>query len=194
MSARELANSKTLYDYQMKLAGYKNRKVPDYVAMVRNSRNLLYARVLRAYENADVNSKQFAMQIAAGVNAESSPRRLFEALRKLNTLKAPTKSTAKTTMVEDLAKSKNFSNYGKKMMKYKGMKNYAKALVEAKALVAERVRGRYAQLKKAQRSEVNKYVDIDAATNKGSSPAVMFNALEEMRRFRDPANQSWRFK
>jgi len=104
MSARELANSKTLYDYQMKLAGYKNRKVPDYVAMVRNSRNLLYARVLRAYENADVNSKQFAMQIAAGVNAESSPRRLFEALRKLNTLKAPTKSTAKTTMVEDLAK------------------------------------------------------------------------------------------
>jgi len=79
-------------------------------------------------------------------------------------------------------------------MKYKGMKNYAKALVEAKALVAERVRGRYAQLKKAQRSEVNKYMDIDAATNKGSSPAVMFNALEEMRRFRDPANQSWRFK
>jgi hypothetical protein len=193
MTAKKLANAKNLYEYQMKLAMYKNNKVPNYVAMVRNSRTLLYNRVLRSSQNVPEKSKVFATQIANGVNAESSPRRLFEALQKLNRLKKAPKATT-ATMVEDLAKSRNFSNYGKKMLKYQGQKTYAQALVKAKALVADRVRARYEELTKAQRGEVNKYVDIGAATNKASSPAVMFNALDEMRRFRDPANQSWRFE
>ena len=192
MSARDLAKSNTLYDYQMKLASYRNNKVPNYVAMVRNSRALLYARVLRAYENTPDESKQFAMQIARGVNAENSPRKLFEALKKLQTLKSVKKDAA--TMVEDLARSRTFSNYGKKVLKYKDKKNYSKAVVKAKALLAERVRGRYNALTKKQRQQVNEYVNINAATNKGSSPVVMFNALDEMRRFRDPSNQSWRFE
>jgi hypothetical protein len=193
MSAKKLAKAKNLYEYQMKLASYKNNKVPNYTSMVRNSRALLYNRVLRSSQNVNEKSKVFATQIANGVNAESSPRRLFEALQKLNRLKTAPKTLAKDTMVEDLAKSRTFSNYGKKMLKYQGQKNYAQALVKAKALVAERVRARYMQLTKAQRNEVDEYVDIRAATNKASSPAVMFNALEEMRRFRDPMNQSWRF-
>ena len=193
MTAKKLADAKNLYEYQMKLARYKDNKIPNYMAMVRNSRALLYNRVLRSSQNVPEKSKVFATGIANRVNAESSPRRLFEALQKLNMLKkSPSKTT--TSMVEDLAKSRNFSNYGKKMLKYQGQKNYAQALVKAKALVSERVRARYAQLTKAQRDEVNKYVDINAATNKASSPAVMFNALDEMRRFRDPMNHSWRFE
>ena len=190
---RDLGSAKTLYSYQQKLAEYKNNKIPNYVGMVRNSRALLYNRVLRSSQNVPEKSTAFAKQLANGVNAESSPRRLFEALRKLNTLKTSPRVSTKMSMVEDLAKSRNFSNYGKKTLKYQGQKNYAKAAVKAKALVAERVRARYAQLSKPQREEVNKYVDIGAATNKASSPAVMFNALNEMRRFRDPSNQSWRF-
>jgi len=192
---RKLADAKNLYQYQMKLAKYRDKKIPNYMAMVRNSRTLLYNRVVRSSENVPETSKVFAESVVTGVNAESSPRLLFEALQKLNALKrSPRATSTKTTMVDDLAKSRNFSNYGKKMLKYQGQKKYARALVEAKARVAERVRNRYAQLTKAQRGEVNKYVNIGAATNKASSPAVMFNALDEMRRFRDPMNQSWRFE
>ena len=97
-------------------------------------------------------------------------------------------------MVNDLTKSNNFSTYGKKMVLYQNQKNYAKALVKAKAKVADRVRTRYEQLSENQQKKVNAFVDVNAAKNKNANPVLMFNALREMRRFRSPRNQSWRFE
>jgi len=188
MSARELANSNSFYNYQMKLARYKNKKVkPEkYISLVKNTRALLYARVLRAYERAFAESKETAMNAIKTVNAESSPKRLFEALKKLNTVKP----VPKMTMAADLANSRTFSNFGKKMLKYTGEKGYAEGVVKAKALLAERVRNSYEKLSESQKNEVKKYVNTRAAMNKTSNPAIMFNALDEMNRY---LTGSWRF-
>jgi hypothetical protein len=210
---RNLSNSKTLYNFQQKLATYKNNKEPNYVRAVLNTRPLLFARVLRAYTQLPEKMKQFGIDIVRDVNQNSSPRLLFDALKKLEALNTMARrgspalsmltkpsepiNAPKYTMeemVNDLSKSNNFSSYGKKMVLYQNQKNYSKALVKAKAKVADRVRTLYEQLSENQQKKVNAFVDVNAAKNKNANPVLMFNALREMRRFRSPRNQSWRFE
>jgi hypothetical protein len=88
-------------------------------------------------------------------------------------------------MAEDLAKSRNWTNYSKKALLYQGQANYSKAVVDAKAVLSNRVKKRYEELTKKQQEQTQKYANV-AGMNKSSSPENLLNALAEMRRFKRP--------
>ena len=203
--AKNLGSATNLYTFQKKLANYKDKKIPNYLTAVKNARPMLYERVLnkaRALPNRILVSGK---QISNAVSKNSSPKELFNAMKKLNTLKSThnkTKTLAspfatknvspignvkftQNQMAEDLAKSRNWTNYSKKALLYQDQANYSKAVVNAKAVLSNRVKKRYGELTKKQQEETQKYVNV-AAMNKSSSPANLLNALEEMRRFKRP--------
>lgn len=209
---QDLGNSANLYNFQQKLAMYKNKREPNYVRAVLNARPMLYMRVLRAYNNVPEGVMEYAAKILGNVNQESSPRVLFDAMKKMRALNKMVRRTPGISMltkskeplvqmkytmkqmVEDLSKSKDLSSYGKKLILYQNQNNYAKAVVKAKALVAERVRERYENLTKGGKQVIKNMVDINAAKNKNASPALMFTALNEMRKLRiGSEKQAWRF-
>jgi hypothetical protein len=209
---QDLGNAANLYNFQQKLAMYKNKREPNYVRAVLNARPMLYMRVLRAYNSIPEGMMQYGAKILSNVNQESSPRLLFDAMKKLRALNKMVRRTAGISiltkpnepvgqkkytmkqMVDDLSKSKNLSSYGKKVILYQNQNNYAKAVVKAKALVAERVRDNYANLTKGGKETIKSMVDINAAKNKNASPALMFTALNAMRRLRTSgAKEAWRF-
>jgi hypothetical protein len=209
---QDLGNAANLYNFQQKLAMYKNKREPNYVRAVLNARPMLYMRVLRAYNGVPEGMMQYASKILDDVNQESSPRLLFDAMKKLRALNKMVRRTPGISMltkpsepvgqkkytmqqmVDDLSKSKNLSSYGKKVILYQNQKNYAKAVVKAKALVAERVRANYTNLTDGAKKAIRGVVDIKAAKNKNASPALMFTALNAMRKLRAGVDKSaWRF-
>lgn len=96
-------------------------------------------------------------------------------------------------MVEDLGRSRRLFNFQLKLANYKNKKtpNYFKAVIESKAMLMRRVKNKYKKLTKAQKERLT--FDM-RALKKSASPANLFNALDDLNRFKTSANNaSWRF-
>ena len=203
--AKNLGSATNLYAFQKKLANYKDKKIPNYLIAVKNARPMLYERVLNKARTLPNRILASGKQISNSVSQNSSPKELFNAMKKLNGLKSAHEKTktlaspfatknvtpienvkfTQNQMAEDLAKSRNWTNYSKKALLYQGQANYSKAVVDAKAVLSNRVKKRYEELTKKQQEQTQKYANV-AGMNKSSSPENLLNALAEMRRFKRP--------
>ena len=203
--AKNLGSATNLYAFQKKLANYKDKKIPNYLTAVKNARPMLYERVLNKARTLPNRILASGKQISNSVSQNSSPKELFNAMKKLNGLKSAHEKTktlaspfatknvtpignvkfTQNQMAEDLAKSRNWTNYSKKALLYQGQANYSKAVVDAKAVLSNRVKKRYEELTKKQQEQTQKYANV-AGMNKSSSPENLLNALAEMRRFKRP--------
>lgn len=191
---QDLISANTLYNYQQKLAKYKNKREPNYIRAVRESRPAIFMRVLRAYNNVPNSKLTEGVKILENVNQDSSPRELFEALKKMRALNTgpgqglsilqngeavPKLTFTQKAMVKDLVRTRNYDPvlYKKKMLLYQNQKNYAKALIEAKGILANRVREKYETLPNAYKKMVRNSIDINAGRNKNSNINTILKAL-----------------
>lgn len=194
LMVQDLISANTLYNYQQKLAKYKNKREPNYVRAVRDTRPVIFMRVLRAYNNVPNSKLTEGVKILENVNQDSSPRELFEALKKMralmtkptkglsileNTEPVPKLTFTQKAMVKDLVRTRNYDPmlYRKKMLLYQNQKDYAKALIEAKGILANRVREKYETLPNAYKKMVRNSIDINAGRNKNSNINTILKTL-----------------
>jgi hypothetical protein len=199
----KFGNAQTLYNYQRLRAIYANRKEPNYVNAMRQSRPILYERLQKLVARLPEEIFNNGRNIYLSVSANSSPKELFNAMNKVKRLRVkPTEplqpvikdplNTLKYTqtyMAQELGKSRNRKNYANKALLFMGQTNFARAVVRAKVILAKRVKQRYARLSE----ENKKFVNI-SRLNKSSNPEQLLKALERMSKFNMTNNNaSWRF-
>lgn len=199
----KFGNAKTLYDYQRLRAIYTNRKEPNYVEAMRQSRPILYKRLENKVARLPTALFNKGVNVFLSVSANSSPKELFNAMNRVNRLKMPPKvierpvvkeplnklKYTQTYMAQELGKSRNRKNYANKQLLFMGQTNYARAVVRAKVILAKRVKQRYSRL-----SEANKRLVNISGLGKSSNPEQLLKALERMAKFNtNNNNASWRF-
>jgi len=196
----KFGNANTLYNYQKLRAIYTNRKEPNYVEAMRQSRPILYKRLEKLVARLPEEIFKNGRNILFSVSANSSPKELFNAMNKVNRLKMPPKERpvvkeplnklkyTQTYMAQELGKSRNRKNYANKQLLFMGQTNYARAVVRAKVILAKRVKQRYNRL-----SEANKNLVNISGLGKSSNSEKLLKALERMAAFNTNNNASWRF-
>jgi len=194
----KFGNAETLYNYQRLRAIYTNRKEPNYVNAMRQSRPILYERLQKLVARLPEEIFSNGRNIFLSVSANSSPKELFNAMNKVKRLRVkPTQPVIKdplntlkytqTYMAQELGKSRNRKNYANKALLFMGQTNFAKAAVRAKAMLAKRVKQRYDRLSE----ENKKFVNI-TRLNKSANPEQHLKALERMSKFNTNTNNAYR--
>ena len=80
---KDLGRSRTLRTYQYKLAGYKDKKQPDYFKAVIESKNLLMNRINNKYNKLTNTQKKIANKYIGSTTEASSPVKLFKTIEKM---------------------------------------------------------------------------------------------------------------
>lgn len=180
----KFGNAKTLYDYQKLRATYTNRKEPNYVEAMLQSRPILYRRLENKVSRLPEELFNDGVDVFMSVYPTSSPKELFNAMDRVEQLKTTPSTTAKdlkklkytqSYMAKELGKSRNRKNYEKKRLLFMGQTKYASAVFNSKVILAKRVKERYNRLSEAKKNLVN-----ISGLGKSSSPEQLLKALERM--------------
>lgn len=209
---KSFGNAKNLFEFQKLKAKYADEKVPNYLMAIRDSKPTLYKRLQNKVNALPYQIMADGKNILSSVKKNSSPKEFFDAMKKVNALNANYKAKrgknrgsvfatknyeaignvrfTQKFMAEELAKSRNLSNYGAKAMLFSTQRNYAKAVLDAKVMLANRVKKKYNALTNEQKKQMN-ISDI----NKTSSPEKLMRTIENFQKFKPVVrtNESWRF-
>lgn len=199
---RSFGKAKNLFEFQKLKAKYADEKVPNYLMAIRDSKPTLYKRLQNKVNALPYQIMADGKNILSSVKKNSSPKEFFDAMKKVNALNANYKAKRKNYktigkmrftqkfMARELAKSRNLSNYGAKAVLFSTSGNFSRAVLDAKVMLANRVKKKYNALTNEQKKQMN-ISDI----NKTSSPEKLMRTIENFQKFKPVVrtNESWRF-